>query len=263
MLKPLAATLALAALALAQQNSPLNPAQPEAVLIPIKTLNGDSFDRLVRLISVFNARVTADERLRTILVYAPPEVTGQIRRVIDQLDRPGSEAAIGRNIDLTLTFLRCSAKPQAGTLPPEIEQVAKQLRSVTQFKDIQVWDTVPLRLQEGRESDYTTRIAGANALTANGAFVTATIAIRPQVVSTRGNERTVRFDKVRVDFRLPYATGGSVANGVMVNTQFQFFNAGFNTAGEFKEGQKAVLGKVTGMEDDTAIFVVLSLKVLD
>jgi hypothetical protein len=35
------------------------------------------------------------------------------------------------------------------------------------------------------------------------------------------------------------------------------------TAGDFKEGQKTVLGKISGVDDESAIFVVISLKVLD
>jgi hypothetical protein len=38
---------------------------------------------------------------------------------------------------------------------------------------------------------------------------------------------------------------------------------GITTSGDFMENQKTVLGKVSGMDDDTAIFVVIALKVLD
>src|SRR5437764_4309068 len=91
----------------------------EAVAIPVKTLTGDSFRRLGVLLTVFkdSATITSDEKLRTILVYAPKDVIGQIRRVVEDLDRPGSEAAIGRNIDMTLSFLRCSTKAPADVHP--------------------------------------------------------------------------------------------------------------------------------------------------
>jgi hypothetical protein len=35
------------------------------------------------------------------------------------------------------------------------------------------------------------------------------------------------------------------------------------TSGDFKEGQKTILGKLSSAEDETATFVVVSLKVLD
>src|SRR5204863_1648420 len=81
------------------QDQPAEPKHPtlEAVVIPVKTLSGDSFRRLEKMLSVFGVRYVADDKLRTILVYASPEVVAQMRRVIEQLDRPGSEAAIGHN----------------------------------------------------------------------------------------------------------------------------------------------------------------------
>jgi len=114
----------------------------EAVIIPVKTLTGDSFDRLVNLLGVFQAQLRADKNLRTIIVYAPKDVVEQMRKVVNELDRPGSEAAIGRNIDMTLTFLKCSVKPASGapTLPADLEPVARQLRAATQYKDIELWD---------------------------------------------------------------------------------------------------------------------------
>src|SRR6185295_14800488 len=99
----------------AQQNlGDVKPEPREAVIIPVKTLTGDSFDRLVNLLGVFNAQLRADKNLRTIIVYAPKDVVEQMRKVVAELDRPGSEAAIGRNIDMTMTFLRCSVKAAAG-----------------------------------------------------------------------------------------------------------------------------------------------------
>lgn len=137
----------------------------EAVIIPVKTLTGDSFNRLVRLLGVFQAQMNADEKLRTIVVYAPKDVVEQMRKVVNELDRPGSEAAIGRNIEMTMTFLKCSVKAAAGgsaaALPADLESVAKQLRSATQYKNIEVWDVVPLHLQEGKITEQSLRLPGS------------------------------------------------------------------------------------------------------
>ena len=91
------------------------PESLEAVVIPVKTLSGDSFNRLAKLLGVFGAKFTADDKLRTIVVYASKDVVTQMRHVVEQLDQPGSEAAIGRNIEMTLAFLRCftTAQPDA------------------------------------------------------------------------------------------------------------------------------------------------------
>jgi hypothetical protein len=226
----------------------------EAVLIPVKTLSGDSFDRLVKMLAVFDVSMRADDKLRTILVYAPPNKIAEIRKVVEQLDQPGSEAAIGRNIDMTLTLLRCSNKAPAEThaLPADLEAVARQLRAVTAYKDIQVWDTIPLHLQEGRQTESSSRLPN---LTANAPSPSILqVRIIPESVSRRGSDRYVRFSRLNLGFKFPATTMG---------TNFTFIDVGLNTAGDFKEGQKAVIGKVGGVDDETGVFAVIALKVLD
>jgi hypothetical protein len=224
----------------------------EAEIIPVKTLTGDSFDRLVKLLGVFNAHYTADSQLRTIVVYAPKDVVVQMRRVVEQLDRPGSEAAMGRNIEMTLTLLRCSTKPDttAAGLPADMESVARQLRTATQYKDIQLWDIVPLRLQEGKDTHEDLQMPGSPV---QGQLAHATIIVHPEAVYGKDQARYVRFARMELGFSIPVATG----------SQFRYISVGLNTSGDFQEGQKTVLGKVSGMEEGAAIFAVVALKVLD
>jgi hypothetical protein len=40
-------------------------------------------------------------------------------------------------------------------------------------------------------------------------------------------------------------------------------DVGLNTAGGLKEGRKMVLGKVSGVDDESAVFVAVSLQVLE
>jgi hypothetical protein len=224
----------------------VRPEALEAVIIPVKTLTGDSFDRLVKLLGVFGAHMTADKNLRTVLVYAPKDVVEQMRKVVNELDRPGSEAAIGRNIEMTMTFLKCSTKPELGasTLPADLEPVARQLRAATQYKGIELWDIVPLRMQEGKHLDQALRLPGSP-----GASVR--IRMDPESVIRKDQGRFLRFSQLGIDFNI-----------IIPNSTTRFDSA-INTAGDFMEGQKTVLGKVSGMDEDGAFFVVIALKVLD
>lgn len=226
----------------------------QAAIIPVKTLSGDAFNRLADMLGVFGVKYRADAQLRTILVYADPDVVAQIRKVVAELDRPGSEAAIGRNVEMTMTFLRCSTKPlpESVPLPADMEGAARQLRAATQYKHIELWDTVPLRLQEGKETVHDMRLPGSGNMPA-----TATIRILPDAVMTKDSGRYVRFVSLNILFRIPYTTGTPTA--MMHN----IMEMRLNTAGDFKEGQKTILGKLSSTEDETATFVVISLKVLD
>ena len=235
----------------------------EAAIIPVKTLSGDSFNRLAKLLHVFGAKFSADDKLRTIVVYAPKDVVAQMRHMVEQLDQPGSEAAIGRNIELTLAFLRCfmSPQPNPNPLPVELEAVAKQLRAATQYKDIQLWDTSPLHIQEGKDTVHSFRLPDTLPNRSN-AVSTGQLRIRPEAVVRKDTGRYVRFDVMDIRFKIPHITniGG---NGGLTPLQFDYIDVGLNTAGDFKEGQKTVLGKVSGIDEESAIFVVISLKILD
>ena len=264
--------IVLAARLFSGQDKPAEVKQEaqEAVIIPVKTLSGDSFQRLVNLLAVFNASYRGDEKLRTIVVYAPKDVVAQMRRVVEELDRPGSAAAIGHNIEMTLAFLRCSTEPsnEKRELPPDLEAVARQLRAATQYKDIQLWDIVPLHLQEGTDAALDIRLPATISGVA-GLFATGEVRIRAEAVIPKDTGRYVRFDRLNIVFRIPQATGtfqpGVRGPGIepLVNTQYTYVNVGLRTAGDFREDQKTVLGKVSGIDDETAIFVVISLKVLD
>ena len=253
--------LVLAARLVSGQDKPAEVKQEaqEAVIIPVKTLSGDSFRRLINLLQVFNARYQGDEKLRMIVVYAPKDVVAQMRRVVEELDRPGSEAAIGHNIEMTLALLRCSTRTSSEKqeLPPDLEAVARQLRAATQYKDIRLGDIVPIHLQEGKTAEQNLRLPAA-VHGMQGMYGTGQVQVRAEAVIRKDTGRYVRFDVMRINFRIPQAPGPA---GV-VNTNPNL-DVGLNTAGDFKEDQKTVLGKISGIDDDSAIFVVISLKVLD
>lgn len=261
----LASLISLVLLPLLAQDQPAGPApSAEAVIIPVKTLTGDAFNRLAKMLDVFGVPYKADDQLRTIVAYGPKDKVAQMRAVIEQLDRPGSEAAIGRNVDMTLTFLLCSMKPTTDTraVPADIEPVVRQLRAATPYKDFAVLDTVPLRVQEGKATRHNSQLPGFST-NVPGQPVTSRMLIRPEAIIQKASDRLVRFAQVEISLRIPYVTNAFLPSGSASNMPFQYREAGIDTAGDFKEGQKTVLGKVSGSDDDSAVFIVISLKILD
>jgi hypothetical protein len=89
--------------------------------------------------------------------------------------------------------------------------------------------------------------------------VTAQLFLTPEAVSRKDSSRYVRFGQIRIGLRLPEALRNPKASEI----QWGFTGVNLGTAGDFKEGQKSVLGKVSGTGDQSAIFVVISLRVLD
>lgn len=259
-MKLLTTLVLMATLLTAQEKTP-PPAQDksnyETAIIPVKTLTGDSFHRLAGMLNIFGVKYAADDKLRTIVVYAPKDVIAHMRKVIEAMDKVGSEAAIGRNIQMTMTLLRCTSKPAENSkpLPADMEAVATQLRSVALCKDVQLWDIVPLRLTEGKRTEQNSRLPG-NMWNIPAAFATMTARVFADTVKPKADGRYVKFEELRINLRVPYLTSKEPL-------QYQFQEFGITTAGEFKEGQKSVIGKTSGGDEDTAVFVVIELKVLD
>ncbi len=259
----IAGILTIASLAHAQDTRERPPVSQEpavAEVIRVKTLTGDAFNRLGNLLSVFNYRIGMDEKLRAIVVYAPKDVVAEMKRIVEELDRPGSDVALGRNIEMTLTLLLCSTKAPAApnALPDDIEPVAKQLRAATQYKDVQLWDVIPIRVQEGKESTSELQLPGVENHPALGSMK-----ILPESATRKGAGWSVRFNWLNFSFKMPLVTGTTTGQDGKTNLQFSYQEASLKTSGDFVEGQKTVLGKVSGMNSDTAIFVVISLKVLE
>ena len=131
---------------------------------------------------------------------APKDVVEQMRRVVEQLDRPGSVAALGQNIEMTLTLLRCSptASATAAALPADIEQVAQQLRTATPCKNAEIWDALPIRLQEGKTSSSELQLPGPALVP--GKHVELHVRMNPESVYRKNQSRYVRFSLVSLNF---------------------------------------------------------------
>lgn len=254
MIPKLLVAAALGAVLAMPQDKQFAPPGSEAAIIPVKTLSGDAFNRLAKMLEVFGVPYKADDKLRTIVVYGPKDVVAQMRAVVEQLDRPGSEAAIGRNIDMTLSFLICPAKEASAAqpVPPDLEPVARQLRAAGLCKDAALLDTLLLRLQEGKDAGQAAVLSG---LSKNAATQVATVNLHliPEAIVRKESDRYVRFAAANISFRVP--NGPEVMSG--------FRELILKTAGDFKEGQKTVLGKVSGVDQDSSLFAVVSLKILD
>jgi hypothetical protein len=236
----------------------------ESAIIHVKTLDGDSFSRLVELLRVFSANIKGDEHLRTIVAYGRPDVVAQVRHVVEEMDRPGSEATLGHNMEMTLTFLRCSTKAPATpeVLPADLESLARQLRSVTQYKDVALWEVIPLHLQEGKETTETLGLPRVAQTPGPPSPMPPTVSlwIQPDSVYRKDQTRYVRFRTMRVNIKIPFYV---ISPGTASGGQWNYTDVSLNTAGDFAEGQKTVLGKLSGLDDESAIFIVVTLKVLD
>ncbi len=223
----------------------------EAEIIHVKSLSGDAFTRLSNLLQPFQVEFQADEKLRTIVVYGPKDTVAQMKKVVEQLDRPGSLAAVGKNIEMNLSFLLCSppSDSKALDIPKELASVARQLENTMGCKDVKFIDTIPIRMKEGDESRTNNN---ALPLLMEKGSPSAATRFFPEAIIQTGTSRYVRFQRAMISLHLPFDQTPS---------SIHFRNVDLETSGDFKEGQKTVIGKLSGK--DTSIFAVIDLKILD
>ncbi|MBI4905692.1 MAG: hypothetical protein HY820_18815 [Acidobacteria bacterium] len=250
MKKILMVALAAVMLSAQEKKESAPPVEQEAAVISVKNLNGDALRRLSNMLGVITRSISYDERMKVIMVYGPKSTLEQVRKVVAELDKPASDAS--RNIEMTLTMLRCGGAASGTPLPADMEAVAKQLRAANLCKDVHFWDMMPMHLQEGKDAQGDVTLPNTNP-PVPGMTATLRVQVKPESVNTRSTGRYVRFDRLQANLNIRISTPGhSTERGT-----------GINTAGEFKEGQKTVLGKISGAEGDTAVFVVIAIRVLE
>lgn len=207
----LLAGLAVASTAQEQAAKP-PPEQRMSKLIIVKHADPSE---LTRLLGVFNVGANANRDMKAISVSGTPESVTAYEEAVRRLDVPPPAP---RNIELTAYILEASQQPEAATLPAELEGVARQLKSVFAFQGLRLLDTAVIRTREGQ---------GASA---SGHMPYGTVQTAPYTLEFQSarftDERLIRIDRLSM-----HAAG----------------TRPFNTALDFKEGQKVVVGK-SGIE---------------
>lgn len=211
--------------------------------------------RLANLLATIpGLKANGDAELRVIsLGTDSPEVMQAAEEMIKRFDRPsgGTGSGAPRNFELTVHLLLAGKELKVGdALPPDLEPVGKQLRSVFGFKDLQLLDTAFLRNREdvaGMLSGTVTVDSVPGASVYNFSYQESRVA-----KDERGN--IVRLGKVGLRFQTQIATSSGGWQGAEVR---------FDTSLDLREGQKVVIGKSRIGADQRSLIVVLTAKVAD
>lgn len=144
----------------AQEQNPQPPQQKSAALIT-RTVEVKYAD-LYQIVSTLNpiakvngTIITADSRARVLLLTGGPERIAEMESLIRRLDiAPVTE----KNIELTVYLLMANDSTSASqNLPPQLDPVLKQLRSIFNYKSYQLLDTIFMRnriLEHGSTSGF-------------------------------------------------------------------------------------------------------------
>jgi hypothetical protein len=248
----LAPVLALAPALLFAQDAPNSPAAGRIIkVIHVQYGNPENIaSALPTRPSVF---VRGNNALQAVVVQGDPTDVSSIAQSVKELDVP-SVSLTARDIELRVFVIGAGPKAQAANnAGPETDPVIKQLQSAFPYPSYELLDTMLLRSREGE----TARTDGIMKTFPEKPEQHAgdRYAIQYRLVVEPGDpHRTIRLNGF--EFR---THSGAPASG----DTSAALNIGFQTNLQLHEGQKVVIGKTNIDNGDSALFVVVTAKVLE
>ena len=105
---------------------------------------------MVDILGVFDnvCNIRANRMIKTISLRCPQNVMPALAEAVARFDVP---PAMSRDVELTAYFLVTSDKPEAAgaPVPPELDTVVKQVRSLFALKNFYLLDTLQIRAGSG------------------------------------------------------------------------------------------------------------------
>ena len=200
---------------------------------------------VAHLLRAFDAGVFYDKQANAITASGSKETVAAIGEAIKKLDVPPPPT---KNIDLTFQMLAASKKGTSdAALPDELAGVAKQLRQIFGYTNVELLETALIRTRDGSP---TTDVSGTIPMFETGLpGITSTyeLVVGNAQAIANGDGVRIRIDDLSFTLHFPYKTGPE---------NFGSRQAGFSTSIDVREGQKAVVGKAN-VEGGTRDFILV------
>jgi hypothetical protein len=141
----------------------------------------------------------------------------------------------------------------AASLPPDLDPVVKQLKTIFNYKGFRLLESFVLRSRDGEHGGTNGFLPPLENVPPGNKI---SYGFQYNRVSIEGvdNARVAHFDQLRLNMKVPVATSNGTT-GV---------DAGISTDVDVPEGKKVVVGKTSALEGaDGALILVISAKVVD
>ena len=197
--------------------------------------------------------VVGDNSLRAVVVKGEESNVNAAVETIKELDVPQAKDS-GKDIEVTVYVIGATSKSQPQTAaysstsattptPEAIGPVVKQLQGIFPYGNYELLDSMLIRSREGRQASTTGMMRNLSGSQENKKIysITYDVAANPE-----GDRHSIRFQ--RFIFHANETSGTSV---------------GFDTDFDTHEGQKVVVGKTNVDAGDSALFIVLTARVLE
>lgn len=202
-----------------------------------------------QLMEVFGCCANANPTFKTLSLSYPADIMPAVEDAIRRFDVP---AAAPKNIELAAYFLIASEDPAAtGTpVPPELDAVVKQLRSVFAYKGFAVLDSQLMRMGSGQGGD----LSGVAPISGAPRPAVTQLGIQRWSLAAGDKGDVVTLERLRASVQVPVAFGPSNWNNMNIGVSAERI--------DIPTGQKVVVGKSNMGGPGKALVLVLSARVL-
>ena len=200
--------------------------------------------RLANLFRAFGATVQPDSDLRALSVRAPKEVLAAIEESLQRLDVAQPPA---KNIEINAYLLTASQQGLTGNIPPDLDPVVKQLKTIFNYHNFRLLGTLALRGRDGSGGAVNGVLPAVSADAARPTIYF--FEMRSATIVSESKERSVRIDQLELRLNFGLKEGS--------------WDARIHTSIDVHEGQKVVVGKANIDNADNALILVLTAKVIE
>jgi type II secretory pathway component GspD/PulD (secretin) len=204
--------------------------------------------------------VTADNTLGVVVLKGKPEDVATAEQTIKELDVPPAAFSTANDIELIVYLIGGSNNSTAtsDTTLAAVQPVIKQLSVIFPYTNYELLSTMLLRSQQGKATESLGILNYKLSPEASKHPAAYGIAYHSASVSSDKAKPVIHLEGFRFNAQMGVASG-SIQNA----TQYQMVDIGTKSDLDLREGQKVVIGKTDVATDGSAIFIVLTAKLVD
>ncbi len=233
--------------------------------ILVVTLERATPSKVMELMGPFadEEMMTADDELGAIMLYGPQSITSRLAEAIEALDRAHKTVENTRNIELTIHLIEGSGLQKDGDasaedVPSILADVVTELNEVFSYGQYRLVDTLFLRCRDNSEASTSGTLPGGSSDSEVSIYNFSVDSVR----ITGGEPMGIRLDDISFGAEIQTSSPVNQSPGARQARAVQRRDVGIRADIDVREGQHVVIGKASVAGDDSALFVVVSAKVV-